>query len=125
MFTVLLFTILQVTLDFSMIVQIANYILLALNGIYSIGVMAFIGPTYKDHKLLVEDYKSRTSPIAIAALKELKDNEREEIKEIMSALKDIKHDIAQIRSDKQNLTSVFNNIESIQDDIHTLTKNKK
>jgi signal transduction histidine kinase len=119
-----LLVILQVVSTISTLAQFANYILLLVNGIYTIIMTVFIVPTWKEHKNLVQDYNNRTSINYINASKELKDKEKEEFQEIIKAIKDIKHDINQLRQDKSNTNDLYKSVEAMQTDIHNILVNQ-
>lgn len=120
----LCFYILQITVGLPIIVQILNYGLLVINTIYTIIITVFIVPTYREHKLLIKDYNDRHSPNAVIAIKELKDKEKEEFKEIITTLKELKHDVNQLRQDKINLSTFFKQLNDISDEIYNLKKSK-
>ncbi len=110
MLGVLAFIILQASIVLPTVAQIINYILLIVNTVYTI----FIIPTYKEYKALVKDYNDRNSPKYLAAIEVIKQKEKEEFKEIIDTIKDLKHDIKQLRQEKTNLEPVFRDIEEIR-----------
>ncbi len=116
MLATLLLIILQATATLPLVAQIANYILLVVNAIYTL----FIIPTYREYRAVVKDYNDRTSPKYLEAIKIIQDKEKEEFIEIIAAIKDIKHDVNAIRQERVNLDVVFKQMDEIQEDIRSL-----
>lgn len=114
MLAMLLFVILQTSVVLPTIAQIINYVLLIVNAIYTIIII----PTYKEYKAVVEDYKQRTSPKYLAALEIIKEKEKEDFTEIIAAIKDLKHDVTQIRQERTNLEIVFKEIHEIRNSLN-------
>ena len=110
MLGVLAFIILQASIVLPTVAQIINYILLIVNTVYTI----FIIPTYKEYKALVKDYNDRNSPQYLAAIAIIKEKEKEEFKEIIDAIKDLKHDVTQLRQEKTNLDPIFKDLHEIR-----------
>lgn len=125
-----LIVVLQISANLAALAQLANYILLTINGIYTIFITLVVRPLYIEHKLLVEDYKSRTSSIAVEALKKLELKETEEFKEVIEAIKDvnkklieIQHDVTALKQSEVNLKTFSNCVEDLTDSVDKLNKN--
>ena len=91
---------------------IVKYIL---SGI-SIFFLWFIGKFGKEHMEMYRKHLENTGDMA----KELKEIEKSEYKEIIDAIKDLKHSVNQLRQDKANISIFSNQLERIEDDIREL-----
>lgn len=119
------FILLQIATNAISIMQLANFALFIINTLYTIVITVFIKPVHAEHKLLVEDYKSRNSPHALAAKKELKDRDKKDFEEIIAVIRDLKHSVNELKQDKVNLSIYFDQLDELKQDLHLLTKNIK
>lgn len=98
---ILYFTILQISTNLPVIAQFANYILLMINGVYTVVMTVFIVPTWREHKTLVKDYNERVSNSS----SELKNIEKARLVAMEHKVNKVEKDISEINHSIKNLTN--------------------
>lgn len=134
---VTLLIILQAGINITALLQLSNYIFIAINALYTVFMTLIVRPAYKEHVIMYKDYELRKNPDTISTLKKIADKEEQEYKEIVDFIKKLdnkldlinlevlntRHEVNGLRQDKNNLNIMFESMESLTNSMNNLSKN--